>query len=296
MSTSKANHRKMMRGQPVKFRDLADLHMHSILSDGAFTVESLVDMAIKKGLRCIAITDHDNMDSYEIACKAAQGTSLEIIPGIEVSAVHEGKDIHILGYFMDVTNLAFNLELREQTRRRIQRVRAIIRKLNLLGIDITFEKVQSFQKGPVLGRPHIAAALIAEEYVSNFSEAFNKYLADGAEAFVEKRGISPLQAIRLIENAGGIAVLAHPFKTSADHMIEDLVGWGLKGIETYCHVQKGTIGKRYRDIAKQYNLVGSGGSDFHDGHSGGALGVVPVPYSVVEQLRNRVSLIAAEGF
>lgn len=274
----------------------ADLHMHTTLSDGSLTVDALIHLAARKGLAAISITDHDNMDSYEAGKKLAQELNLELIPGIELSSVHEGRDIHILGYFCDTTNLALNLELKEQAKHRHSRVKAIIRKLNNLGIDLTYEKVLSFCKGHVIGRPHVAMAMVAEEYVGNFTEAFLKYLGEDGKAYIEKKGLSPQEAIRLIENSGGIAVLAHPMKTNADHLIEPLVESGLKGIEVFCPAQKGNQGRKYRDIARRFNLVGTGGSDFHSEGTQFGLGSLKMPYSVVDALKQRREKSHAEWY
>ena len=170
-------------------RDVVDLHCHSTLSDGQYDVETLLDKAAERQLRALAITDHDNLDSWFVGKELAEARGIELIPGIEISAVHEGRDIHVLGYCFDPTNLSLILELNEQHRRRKERIRAILKKLGALGVELSFEKVQSFSRGGVLGRPHVAQALMAEEYVSSFSEAFQKYLGDGGAAFVEKRGL-----------------------------------------------------------------------------------------------------------
>ena len=154
----------------------------------------------------------------------------------------------------------------------------------------------SYCKGKVVGRPHIAMALVGEEYVSNFGEAFTRYLADGAPAFVEKRGLNPQQTIRLIENAGGIAVLAHPYKSNVDNLIPDLVEAGLQGIEIYSPAQKGAVGRRYRELAEHYRLVGTGGSDFHTESSPYNPNCMKMPYSVVEELRERREKSRAESF
>jgi len=274
----------------------ADLHCHTSLSDGTLSVEALVRLAARKGLTCLSITDHDNVDSYSQGHHLAEELGLELIPGIELSSVNQGKDIHILGYFCDITNLAMNLELEEQGKNRHLRVKAIIKKLNTLGIELSYEKVLTFCKGPVIGRPHIAMAMVAEEYVSNFAEAFHKYLAEDALAYVEKKGISPQQAIRMIENAGGIAVMAHPLKTNADYLLEPLVEAGLKGIEIYCPGQKGSAGRKYREFALKHNLVGTGGSDFHTEGTLVGLGALKMPYSVVEALKERREKSHAEWF
>jgi 3',5'-nucleoside bisphosphate phosphatase len=270
--------------------------MHSSLSDGTLPVDVLIRLAARKGLSCISITDHDNMDSFLQGQKLAEELGIELIPGIEVSSVWQGKDIHILGYFCDSTNLAMNVELEEQAKQRHTRVRAIIKKLNALGVDISYEKVLTYCKGRVIGRPHVAMAMVDEEYVSNFSDAFQKFLAEDGCAFVEKKGLSPQQAIRLIENAGGIAVMAHPYKTNADDLIESLVEWGLKGIEVFSPSQKGNAGRKYREIARKYNLVGTGGSDFHTEGGPYGLNCLKIPYAVVDQLRERRETSRAEWF
>jgi len=274
----------------------ADLHSHTTHSDGALSVEALIKLAYRKGVGCLSITDHDNMDSYAEGVAFAETLGMELIPGIELSTVHQGKDIHILGYFCDSTNLAMNLELSEQSRTRHNRVKSIIKKLNGLGIDLTYEKVLTYCKGPVIGRPHIAMAMVDEEYVSTFAEAFHKYLAENALAYVEKKGISPQQAIRLIENAGGIAVMAHPMKTNADALIEPLVESGLKGIEIFCPGQKGSAGRKYRDLAQKFNLVGTGGSDFHSEGTLVGLGSLKIPYTIVEALKERREKSHAEWY
>ena len=169
--------------------------------------------------------------------------------------------------------------------------------MNALGIDITFEKVNSYCKGKVIRRPHIAMSLVDEEYISNFAEAFTKYLGDGCVAFVEKKGLNPQQTIRLIENAGGIAVLAHPYKSGlSDEFIENMVEWGIQGIEVYSPAQKGAVGRKYKEMAQKCGLVGTGGSDFHTESSNYMPGCMKMPYSVVQALRERREKSRAEWF
>ncbi len=275
----------------------ADLHMHTNLSDGDLSVEDLIALCKRKGLRCISITDHDNLDSYTLAEEKAKEAGIEIIPGIEISSVWQGRDIHILGYFCDPTNLALNMELENFAKQRVVRVKAIIKKLNALGIDLKYEKVASYCKGRVIGRPHVAMSLVDEEYISNFAEAFTKYLGEGCVAFVEKKGLNPQQTIRLIENAGGIAVLAHPYKSGVDEeFIKELVEWGIQGIETYSPAQKGSVAKRFREIAARYNLVGTGGSDFHSDRGSTMVNCMKMPYTIVEELKERREKSRAEWF
>ena len=270
-------------------REFADLHMHSILSDGALTVHELIDLSVLKKVNCISITDHDNLDSYEIGKDYAKERGIELVPGIEISAVHEGKDVHVLGYFFDVHNLALNMELAEQVKNRQTRVRQILKKLDKLGIQISMEKVASIAGTGVMGRPHIAQAMLEEEYVNSFTDAFNDYLGETGQAFVEKKGLSVEQAIELIRRAGGISVLAHPMKSGITELIDQMAAYGLGGIETYCHGQKGGTGKLYRDYARKHDLVCSGGSDFHHANHGNyTLGSLKMPMSVVHDLRSKL--------
>ncbi|NLO22791.1 MAG: PHP domain-containing protein [Fibrobacter sp.] len=264
----------------------ADLHLHTHHSDGALSVQELIDLCSKKNLHCISITDHDTLDAYKTAKKIADKAQIEIIPGIEISSIWEGRDIHILGYFIDPTNLALNLELEKFTIYRVDRVKAILQKLKTLGIELSYEKVLAKSQGKIVGRPHIALLLVSEEYCSSFNEAFDKYIGDGKPAYVKKNGLNPEQTIRLIENAGGIAVLAHPYKSGiTETFIHQLVQWGIKGIETYTPSQKKTVARKYRQIAKHFKLIGSGGSDFHAQGLTHSPGYMKMPYSVVQRLK-----------
>jgi predicted metal-dependent phosphoesterase TrpH len=277
-------------------KEFADLHMHSRFSDGALTVSELIDLAATRRISCISITDHDNFDAYESGKDLAEERGLELIPGIEISAVHKGRDIHILGYFIDVNNLALNLEMREQAKNRINRVKQILKKLQKMGMPLSMDKVLSKAGGGVIGRPHIAQAMLEEEYVNNFHEAFSKYLSEEGEAYVEKKGLSVEEAIQLIRRSGGISVLAHPYKSRCDDLIPTLVECGLGGIETYVSNQKGNVGRHYRDLAKHHNLICSGGSDFHYEHSTPILGSLKMPYNVVDQLRDRLEKQKTDWF
>ena len=275
-------------------RNPVDLHCHTTYSDGEKSVTELLDLAVERKLSALAITDHDNIDAYFFGKELAEERGIELIPGVELSTVHEGRDIHLLGYFFDPTNLGLNLELKEQHRQRRERARAILKKLALLGVEISFERVLSFSKGGTLGRPHIAQALLAEEYVSSFSEAFQKFLGEDGAAFVEKKGLSVEQGIQLIRRAGGIAVLAHPLRTGVDDLLDNLPGWGLGGIEVVTGSQKGASMRRLKEYAAKHDLVCTGGSDYHGDRSANGLGTLPVFYDVVEELNNKLEIQKSE--
>lgn len=262
-----------------------DLHMHSTLSDGTLSVAEMVDVAAKRKLAAIAITDHDNIDSWNQGKSLADHAGIELIPGVEISSAWEGSDIHILGYFFDPSNLALNQMMDRSKRRRLLRAKAMVRKLDRLGMPIRFEKVLSYVQGGTVGRPHIARALLEEEYVKTFQEAFERWLGPKCPAYVETDCLTPMEAIALIHNAGGAAVMAHPMHTDRDDVIPLMVEAGLKGIEVYCHRIPSAVRRKYQDIARRYNLVWTGGSDSHGERPGcPGIGSVKVARTVVEKL------------
>ena len=259
-----------------------DLHIHTLHSDGALAVEALLSFAQYKNISCVSITDHDTFAAYATAPKVAESLGMELIPGIEVSSVDKGRDIHILGYFCDIQNPEFLAALDIQHESRKDRVRESIEKLRKLGLCISYEQVEKHCTGVSIGRPHIANALMEAKYISSFQEAFERYLKEGAPAYVPLIGLSPEATISLIKKSGGLAVMAHPEYTNADDLIPKLVEYGIKGIEVYNHKTAKNINK-YKSIAKKYSLVETGGSDYHDGH--GLLGELNLPYSIVEELK-----------
>lgn len=278
-----------LRQSQEKAKDYVDLHMHSTFSDGALGVRELIDFCLEQGLSAIAVTDHDNIDSFEEGKEYADTVGLEYVPGVEISSNMDGSDIHILGYLFDHTHLRLNQTLVDLRARRRIRAMDIVRRLEEHGVTLSYDKVAARAHGGSVGRAHIAAQLLEEEYVATFQEAFNRYLGNDAELMSEVDAVklSPEEAIRLILEAGGIPVLAHPSKTNRDDLLESLVEWGLKGIETYCHGQSNATYNKYREFARKHNLICSGGADFHvrrqDGRN--SPGSLKVPYRVLEMLR-----------
>ncbi|MDR2732653.1 MAG: hypothetical protein LBB36_05485, partial [Fibromonadaceae bacterium] len=203
---------------------------------------------------------------------------------IEVSSVAQGRDVHILGYFCDTQNAEFLAALEIQHGNRRERVKFSLEKLGKLGINISYEQVERHCTGVSIGRPHIAGAMLEAKYVRSFPEAFNLYLREGAPAYSPLVGFTPEEAISFIKKSGGLAVMAHPEYTDADDLIPKLVEYGIAGIEVYNYKTSKNI-KKYKNIAKKYGLVETGGSDFH--YEGSLFGSLNLPYSIVEELRNR---------
>ena len=259
-----------------------DLHVHTLHSDGTLTVEALLNLAVSKGLTCISITDHDTFDAYATAPEIAKSLGVELVPGIEISSVSDGRDIHILGYFCNTGDAELLAALEIQRKKRKDRVKAILEKLQSLGVNLSYEQVEQKCFGASISRPHIASAMVEARYVNSFSEAFDLYLKEGAAAYCPPRGLSSETAISLINKAGGLAVMAHPEYTNADELIPRLVKFGIVGLEVYNYKTTKSV-KKYKNIAKKYKLIETGGSDFHGGP--GMLGSQKLPYSIVERLR-----------
>lgn len=270
-----------------KLNGYIDLHMHSTYSDGMHSIGELIEMGVKQQLAAMSITDHDTLDGLAEAEELSLQHQIEFITGVEISAFQDGSEIHILGYMFDRTNLQLNLALVElQSKRRI-RASQIVEKLASKGVNISLDRVFEKAKGTSVGRPHIAAVMVEEEFVSNFSEAFDKYLSLDFVREFECAKPSPKQAMALIIEAGGFPVLAHPSKYNRDELIPQMVQDGLVGIETYCHGLDKKNTQRYRTIAKKHNLIFCGGSDFHCERPGMRCGVgsLPIPYDTIERMR-----------
>jgi predicted metal-dependent phosphoesterase TrpH len=272
-----------------------DLHIHTNVSDGIYSPEEIVAQASREGLEAIAITDHDSIDAIAIAQNAAKHINIEIIPGIEISAEYNGIDVHILGYFVDITKQKFLTELTKLNSGRKERAIKIISKLFELGIKIELEEVIKISTTASIGRPHIAKAMLEFGFVRTEEEAFSKYIGLGRPAYIPLKTINPLEAIRLILSANGVPVLAHPGvnQNSVSTILEELiVVGGLKGIEVYHPDHNSKQIKLYTKIAKKNNLIITGGTDFHGGrgnkHSNN-IGAFSVSYKVVEELK-QVSL------
>ena len=175
-----------------------DLHIHTCFSDGADTPERVVAIAVEKELCCIAVTDHDILDGIEPAIQAAEGTGLEVIPGVELSTQHSGADIHILGYCFDCHDPVMRQKLRMFQDTRMSRVKMMASRLRELGMDITDGDIFSLAGSDAIGRPHIAQALVNKGYVRTAAQAFDEYIAEGKPAYVEKFKQTPYEAIALI--------------------------------------------------------------------------------------------------
>lgn len=267
-----------------------DLHAHSTASDGELTPAALVQYAHERGLSALALTDHDTVDGLDAAIEAARGNALELVPGVELSCDVPKNEVHILGYFIDWRDANFLALLAKFREGRFGRAEKMTKKLTTLGAPITFERVRQIAGDASIGRPHVAQALVEAGHVATVSEAFERFIGRTGPAYVERFRLTPEDAVALILRAGGVPVLAHPREVT--QYIEPLVKVGLIGLEAlygmYDEATRADLVRR----AKQYDLIVTGGSDFHGLNRMAYLndlGEVQVPFEVVEQLRERAT-------
>jgi 3',5'-nucleoside bisphosphate phosphatase len=243
-----------------------DLHMHTTASDGRCAPEELVQRAFEKGIRTMSVTDHDTMAGVPGAAKAAASLGMTFVPGIEITSVHGGKDVHVLAYFLpDLTHELRQL-LADQRRNRLARAQEIADRLAAVGAPIDVDALMEAGAalgGKSLARPQIAQALIAAGHVSTVAEAFERFLAEDGPAYVPHTGASPERVVELIVQAGGVASLAHPGYTKKDAVIPEMVAAGLTAIEAYHSSHDEATTARYLEVARQYALAVTGGSDYH---------------------------------
>jgi len=273
-----------------------DLHLHTTASDGVKTPAEIVRYAKAKGLQAIAITDHDTIEGLEEGLSEGKKIDFEVIPGIEISAEHSPGSMHLLGFFIDIHHPLLNDRLGYLQKARAERNPKIVEKLNQLGIDVSYEEVLKASGGGQVGRPHVAQVLFEKGYVRSFQEAFERFLKKGAPAYVEKLRFTAKESIHFINEAKGVAVLAHPNTLSMngyselENLIIQLVKEGLKGIEVYYPEHSALEVAQYRILAERYGLLMTGGTDYHGMEKNGleigvARGEMKLPYSLVEGLK-----------
>jgi len=245
-----------------------DLHIHTYYSDGVFTPEKIVDTAVDVGLQAIAITDHDNVLAYNVAQNyiKEKGLELEVIRGIEVNTLYKNHEVHILGYFMDPNNSDFQSMLKSQQAARIKQTKEILGLLSKKeGIKVKFEDVKKLvAEGGSIGRPHIAKAITNAGGTNSVMDAYAKYIHEDSPVYVQRKTVSPQDAVEIIYDAGGIPVIAHPHDLDiAESLIKELMNYGLRGIEAYHRKHSPACVEYFSSMAEELGLIVTGGSDFH---------------------------------
>lgn len=272
---------------------MIDLHLHTTASDGTLPPDVLVARAHRAGLTVISVTDHDTTSGAEAAASAALASGIGFVTGIEITAVEEGRDVHVLGYYVDPADGDLCHFLEAQRADRIRRIREMAARLADLGVPIDVAPLidRAAEPGRSLGRPALADALIRARHVSDRDEAFDRYLGHGRPAFVPRRGAAAGDVIRVIHSAGGIASLAHPGLVGVDALIPALAAAGLDALEAVHSDHSPEIESHYRALAARLGLAVSGGSDFHGDppHGTVRLGSVALPAHDFAALRQRAA-------
>jgi len=266
-----------------------DLHTHTYHSDGFYAPENLLTKAHKRGIEVLSITDHDSMNGISEAIEIAKKFGIEIVPGVEISSDIRDTEVHILGYFVHPDNKELEHYLNFFREERYKRAIRIVKKLNILGLNITIDDVLVFAKNSAIGRPHIAQALLAKGQVKSFFEAFYKYIGNHAPAYERKVHLSPQSAFKIINDAGGLSFIAHP-GDMPEILIKELIDAGVDGIEVIHPSHSPEQVRFYRGIVNQYFLLESGGSDFHGGkrEDDENLGKYHTTSKVVEAMKTRL--------
>jgi predicted metal-dependent phosphoesterase TrpH len=272
-----------------------DLHTHTVHSDGTTTPEDNALMAKRLGLGGLALTDHDTVAGWAQMRDACTHYGLVFVPGIELSTERDGRSVHLLGYWVDPDNPALMAECDRLRNERVRRAQEICAKLAALGMPVDVDRVKQIAGEAPIGRPHVASAMIEAGYVTDISEAFDEYLADGGPAYVPKYAVDPLRGLRLLRDAGGAVVLAHPGVSEdgggpvTPALLDELAAAGLAGVESDHPAHEPEVVERWRVLATKHALVTTGASDFHGERKDLRLGDRTTSASTLELLRAAVN-------
>lgn len=268
----------------------ADLHLHTLFSDGTYSPEELVRKAKGQNLAALALTDHDTVEGCEPTALACDKAGIEFIPGTELTAEQDGHEIHILGYAFNIQNRKLLTEIQKFQMVRQNRVREMVARLNQMDVPLQAEEVFALANCRAPGRPHVARALVEAGLVSNLDEAFERFLKKNRPAWVPKFKMSAADAIALLHQAGGVAVMAHPGLNRTDEVIPAMAEAGLDGLECFHTKHSTAMSEHYLELAERFHLLVTGGSDCHGLSKGKPLiGTVKLPYCHVEKLKAKAA-------
>ena len=267
-----------------------DLHLHTTCSDGLKSPSEILEAVRERKLAAFAITDHDTIEGFLIVRELVGEGDPELIAGLEMSCSSERGDLHMLAYDFDPEHARLLETLQDFKEKRNQRGRSMVQRLNDMGITITYDDVLEAAGGAAIGRPHVAEAMHRCKAVASYDDAFRRFIGDRQPAYVPKQNFTPAEAINLIHDAGGVAVLAHPMVAGAVENIEELVGLGIDGIEAMHPDHKQHQTANLKEMAARFRLIWTGGSDFH-GRGGrcGSVGSEATPIDCIQELRLRSS-------
>jgi len=264
--------------------------LHTKYSDGTLSAAELLEIVRSKNLDAFSVTDHDTLKGYWAFKELVSEADPELIPGLELSVTVEGGELHLLAYLFDPDYKPLIAALETFQQRRRQRARLIVQKLNEMNVNISFEDVEDTAGDAAVGRPHIADTMVRLKAVRFYDEAFEKYIRNDGPAYVAKRNFTPEEAISIVHQAGGVTVLAHPVIDDTSRYVEMLVGLGLDGIEIYHPIHKRRDVERLKHLAERYQLLVSGGSDFHGrANRYGLVGSQDIPDECLERLKQKAA-------
>ncbi len=274
---------------------IVDLHTHTTESDGSFTPEELMKEAAHVGLSAIAITDHDSISGIKKAAHLANALGIELIPGVELSTDYNGKEVHVVGLYIDIEDAHFLEKIKEFKENRDSRNAIIVENLQKEGFDITMEALTAENPDCVITRANIARFLYEHGMIPTIQTAFEKYIGDNCKCYVNRFKITPMDGVRLIKEAGGTAILAHPLlyhmsNATLQKMVDEMKAAGLDGIESIYCTYSPAEERQMKQFAKDNNLLISGGSDFHGTTKpklelGTGYGKLNIPYEILETIK-----------
>jgi 3',5'-nucleoside bisphosphate phosphatase len=273
-------------GEPA----FADLHLHTLFSDGTYTPEELVQHAARQHLAAIALTDHDTVEGCARTAAACAQVGIEFFPAVELTCELDQAELHLLAYGVDIDHPGLLAAMDQFQQVRQNRIREMVTRLNQLEVPLQAHTVFALANCRSPGRPHVGRALVAGGFCSSVDEAFDRFLKRNRPAWVPKFKISARDALTLIHQSGGLAVMAHPALNRIDHLIPDLVAMGLDGLECF-HTKHNTgTTAHYQTLARHHGLLVTGGSDCHGMAKGKPLiGTVRLPYEFVERLKSKLT-------
>jgi predicted metal-dependent phosphoesterase TrpH len=267
-----------------------DLHLHTTASDGLCAPSVLVDMAWRAGIRTMSVTDHDTIAAVEEIAGLARDAGMAFVPGIEITAVHEGRDVHMLGYFIDPKNVSFEAFLAGQRADRVRRLAEMVDRLAEMGKPVNRDSILTAKPGGgSVGRPMVAKALVKAGHATDMRQAFDELIGEGRPAFIPRRGPDPAEVIDIIARAGGIASIAHPGLLKRDDLIPALAAAGLTALEAFHSDHDSATTEHYLALAERHGLAVSGGSDYHGEavRRKSAFGKIGLPQAHFERLSAR---------
>jgi len=271
-----------------------DLHMHSAFSDGKLAPSILVETAVRKGLSAIALTDHDCVDGFPEFAAAAEEAGIDSLAGVELSCVHDGCDVHVLGYGVATDDAGLRDALRQFCDTRERRAERIVEKLADLGVHVDMERIRARAGDGAIGRPHIAEAIVEGKYAKDFGEVFARYIGEDGPAYVEKYKMTPNEAVTQIHAAGGVAFVAHPgHYLSEPEIFDAILAEGFDGIEVHHPQHRPPVIEKLLDLAQSRQLMVSGGSDFHGFAGRDNMGIPVVPRRLYDEIVSRIARRAA---